>query len=783
MKRWRLVFLSIALLANGISFAQTVRPRRATTTSGSGPLIRIGLMTDVSSVTLDCASPITVDPGRAENDRARPVEIPKGRVRIEIGRTKRSIYRVEALTTTESRRARKTADELRDEVDAAVSTEYDEEADRYIVLMGDFETKDEAEDVRDRLRRKGHRSARVVQVSQSSRQVQLVAYDADKQVASAAESIIVKAGDVLAEHRRSSVITKEVASRHERGAGVNAGAVPAASSGISPVRISDKTYRGEIHLVLNRRGRLNVVNVLSLEDYLRGVVPREISPSSFPQIEALKAQAVAARSYALARRAASAYHAEGFDLRDDARSQVYGGLSAEHPLTNRAVEETRGVVASHNGTPIEALYTSTCGGRTENNEAIFSSQIVPYLRSVVCAADESALRKHEMRSARDWDPEARSLAREYALLDVLGFSFPRRLTAHYLRTLASRDELLRWADRASQLVDGVARRPSPRLDASKLPGFAVLVSSAVYGESRPSMLLSPADVDYLLADLGDEQLPRESRADIAQLLSEGVLRLPPDLRTIDQFVVTRGFAVETFARALIGRLKSDPGLLRNSMTEPAERGRLIVASQARTGRKNEQTDSFEVEAGAWLFRRLGGQSYPVRRLVIIGGERAMYHVNKDGRVDFLEIEPADRGAASDRVSSAWYWQVRLSRADAQQRLARSRIYVGDLKDLVPVASGQSNRVTELDAIGSRGTARLRGSAVRTVLGLKESLFVIRRERAGESKGAAAFVFKGRGWGHGVGMCQTGAYGLAKEGYSFEAILRKYYTGIKLERIY
>lgn len=783
--------LTIALLANANAFArgQDSRPRRVKT-APRGPMIRIGLMTNVSSVTLDSTTPLTLetqtaDEGRSDfvdGRRARPVTV-EGKLRVEMSRVKRRTYLVE-IATTESRRARKVADEVRRETGAPVSTTYDDEGGRYIVLIGDFETEGEAEDLRNRLRRKGHRAARVVNQIRSSPQLRLVAFDAGKEVAWTDGSFVAKAADVATERRGSSVTTREVTARRDRSPSASRSDVVAASPEAAPVRVGDRSYRGEIHLIPSRRGLLNVVNVVSLEDYLRGVVPREISPSSFPEIEALKAQAVAARSYALARKSSSAHHAEGFDVRDDARSQVYGGLSAEHPLTSRAVEETRGVVCTHDGAIIEALYTSTCGGRTENNEAVFAGRPVPYLRSVICAADEAALRKREIRSARDFDPDARSMAREYAVLDVLGFSLPRRPAAAYLTGAASRDELIRWAERAAQVMgSGTGGKPPIRLEASRLPGFAMLVSWAVYGDSRPSRLLSPADVDYLLADIGSDNFPRESRPDVAQLLSDGVLRLPPEIKALELFTVTRGFAIETFARALGAQLKGRESLFRVATAEPADGGRLVIAERARGGRSDEEPERFEIDGAAWLFRRLGGQSYAVRRLWIIGGEPVVFHLDRNGKVDFLEIEPSARGASSDRASSASFWQARLSRAEAQQRLARSRFNVGELEDLVPTASGQSNRVMELEAIGSRGKARLSGSAVRTALGLKESLFVISRERAAGTNRVAAFIFNGRGWGHGVGMCQVGAYGLAKEGYTYDAILRKYYSGIKIERIY
>ena len=98
------------------------------------------------------------------------------------------------------------------------------------------------------------------------------------------------------------------------------------------------------------------------------------------------------------------------------------------------------------------------------------------------------------------------------------------------------------------------------------------------------------------------------------------------------------------------------------------------------------------------------------------------------------------------------------------------------------ASGASGRVIELDVVSGERHTRLRGYQIRSALGLKENLFVIDVERDERGR-AQTFVFTGRGWGHGVGLCQTGAYGLAKEGYSYTAILQKYYTGVRMKKVY
>lgn len=140
-----------------------------------------------------------------------------------------------------------------------------------------------------------------------------------------------------------------------------------------------KPYRGEIEVLISRKdGKLSVVNVVNLEDYLKGVVPLEMYPS-WPA-EALKAQAVAARTYALA--SADGFADEGFDVVDTTLSQVYGGVRAETAATNAAVEATRGQVVTYNGKLASTLFHASSGGHTENNEIIFASKPVAYLRGV-----------------------------------------------------------------------------------------------------------------------------------------------------------------------------------------------------------------------------------------------------------------------------------------------------------------------------------------------------------------------------------------------------------------
>ncbi len=142
-----------------------------------------------------------------------------------------------------------------------------------------------------------------------------------------------------------------------------------------------RDYRGIFVLKASSKG-IVIINILNLEDYLKSVVPSELCPYTFHEFEAHRAQAVAARTYAIKNLGMN--EDLGFDLYDTPKSQYYKGMNAEHPMSSMAVEQTQGQVALYDGKLIDALYTSSCGGMTENVEEIFRGFPLPYLRSTEC---------------------------------------------------------------------------------------------------------------------------------------------------------------------------------------------------------------------------------------------------------------------------------------------------------------------------------------------------------------------------------------------------------------
>ena len=134
-------------------------------------------------------------------------------------------------------------------------------------------------------------------------------------------------------------------------------------------------YRGILEMRPGAFG-VNAINAVPLDEYVQGVVPVE-SPASWP-LEALKAQAVAARTYAIT----SSKGGNGWEQYPDTRSQVYGGIGVEQATTNQAVLETARQVVTYQGRPVTTYFFSTSGGRTENNENSFGGPPQPWLRSV-----------------------------------------------------------------------------------------------------------------------------------------------------------------------------------------------------------------------------------------------------------------------------------------------------------------------------------------------------------------------------------------------------------------
>jgi stage II sporulation protein D len=198
-------------------------------------------------------------------------------------------------------------------------------------------------------------------------------------------------------------------------------------------------------------------------------------------------------------------------------------------------------------------------------------------------------------------------------------------------------------------------------------------------------------------------------------------------------------------------------------------------------KSGRSTRSLIVRPDVFLFRQFGGEMFPVREAALVGGEDVSFQTDATGAVSYLEIKPTDLPTTAESMSPHVIWNTTLSASAVQSRLSRYVRGIGTLFDVNIKQRGYSRRAIELEIIGSNGIKTLKGGKIRSALRLKEQLFVINKRYSGSQ--VASYTFTGRGWGHGVGMCQYGAYGMAKMGLKYDEILKHYYTGISLDKAY
>lgn len=737
-------------------------------TLGPEPRIRVALATDARSAVISTT-------GRLMNaiGESTLVALATSRVRVEAhllspipANLDPYTFQLSAGGSATREEAEQTARDVKKLTGEESKVTLDTETKTWGLLIGSRYSREEAEELRARLEELGL-DATVTSLSRNASTPQNI---------SAAVQIPANPKIRLAASRPSFPSRELIASAANTRLFSSSAPVSFASDNevSNPVRFNDRAYRGRIEVFTNLHGTLTVVNELGLEDYVRGVVANELSPGGYPALEALKAQAVAARTYALRNR--GQFMSQGFDLLPTTRSQVYRGFTSENPLSSRAVDETRGMIATYNGEPINALYTSTCGGRTEDSENIFNDA-VPYLRGRECAMEgKSSLNQFTIKTSREpadvHEDENVSVTRDVALLSVENFTSLRTdVSDSWLKAAAPVSEVRSWLSSVARLSHQIA--PAVTEEVNRPGPFSTALNTAVFGEGRATTLLDSADVEYYLAIRDAADVPAANRSDVALLLRDGFLSVYPDATLRPQQPISRAKALHTIARLLENRnvLQTQKATAR-----PASTDQLVL----RPGKGKEQ--AYRVNADAFLFRQIGDGLYPVRSVVLVGGEPVVFHTNATGQLDYLEVRPATNGAAADRFSAFSNWTKELTLGQVEARLGRVVRGIGPITDLRVASRGTSRRATDLEIIGVNGTAHVRGGRIRSALGLREQLFVIDRNYNNEGR-LVGFDFVGRGWGHGVGMCQVGAYGLARQGLSYDQILKAYYTGIEVTRFY
>jgi len=505
------------------------------------------------------------------------------------------------------------------------------------------------------------------------------------------------------------------------------------------IRFQNARYRGDLLVYLNDRGLLNVINELSVEEYLRGVVPREMGPAEYGQIEALRAQSVAARTYTL--KNLGEFLAEGYDICATPRCQVYGGMAVEHPLTDRAIAETAGEVLVWRGELVEALYSSTCGGHTENVSVIFPQKDAPYLKGVACL--EAGVDRLSSRLPRGTQFPS-------GLLDQL---IPPSGTGLSAEVVGARLEHL-------ALMAGLPI-PRDRLASLERQEVQRFIASIFDLALDARLFVSPEDLPYLLDEPPEDWSEKDLQL-AAYLMKSGLLA--GDLNE----PLTTAEIDETLYRLAV--------YLR--VVEVVEARYLSLEGGQLQVRVAEENPSYVVGDRLATYRQVGSQTVGASLALLAGDRLELFLHNNQLLAVVHEVESA--GATYDRGSRLSSWtRFRSDRELAE--LVNDRYPGLGFRDLEILERGVSGRVGKIKILGEGGRSEIiEGLAVRWTLDVPDTLFTAKRLTPPD--GSPGWLFTGRGWGHGVGMCQVGAFGMAIRGHSYRDILEHYYTGVDIVRI-
>ncbi|HEU4522723.1 MAG TPA: SpoIID/LytB domain-containing protein, partial [Thermoanaerobaculia bacterium] len=517
------------------------------------------------------------------------------------------------------------------------------------------------------------------------------------------------------------------------------------------IRIDEKPYRTAARLFVNGRGLFNVVNELNLEQYLYGVVPAELGPSVYDELEALKAQAVAARTYAI--RNLGQFRTEGYDICPGPACQAYVGFSGEHKLSTQAVEETRGLIVTYEGKPIDALYTSTCGGETSDVATMFPGRTDPYLRRARCV--EMDIIHLAGRGDSALLTEMQAQARIFATLAGLPQQTASWNGREVGRAVTAAMRLL-GAGEPSQAAAVSSRRGDVLRYLSSSLGLAAKARATTLPEDRRywfSRSVDPNDEAHLAASF---------------LVKYGIWPA--------QFLDGADLSAAMPRDELYALLSS---WLREHSALQEVNGKIFKLDGRQITLKSEgKLSTFTLPAGIPLFRRLNDRLHESASVPVLIGDRATIMLNGEKQPAAMIVLANYDGASLDRTSSFANW-TRSYRADELVTTINRRQPLRELQNIRPLVVDASQRIAQMQFTAEGGrTFVLSGLPIRWSLNVPDNLFVY--EKTKDPDGVDRYTFFGKGWGHGTGMCQVGAYGAAFRGWTFDRILKHFYTGVEVE---
>ena len=519
------------------------------------------------------------------------------------------------------------------------------------------------------------------------------------------------------------------------------------------ITIGDQPYRSAARLFINARGLYNVINELNLEDYLLGVVPAEMGPKIFDEVEALKAQAVAARTYAA--RNLRGFISEGYDICPGPACQAYNGFSGEEALSSQAVKETAGQVLTYQGKLIDALYTSTCGGETSDVGTMFPGRTDPYLKRARCVELEMVTIAGRADSTILTEQQAG--ARMFAALANL----PEQPVSW-----AAPD--VERAVLAAQRLLGAPETDIPRPLSSRRGDVLRYLASLLQLDARARVTTLPEDRRYFFPQTAAPEQQEYLAA--AFLMKYGVL----PAQEIDRIDLDAAIPRDELYALLNSWLREHAAIQEST-------GKILsISGRSVTLKADGKSTTFTLPDRIPIFRRLGDRLQEYAQVPVMIGDRGFVYTGFN-KVPLAMIVQANLdGASFDRTSSFANW-TRSYRAEDLVPVINRRNPIQQLIDIRPVTVDASQRIAELEVTAEGGRKfMLRGLPIRWSLNVPDNLFVY--EKTKDPDGMDRYTFFGKGWGHGIGFCQVGSYGMAFRGWTFDRILTHFYTGVEVTRM-
>lgn len=445
-------------------------------------------------------------------------------------------------------------------------------------------------------------------------------------------------------------------------------------------------YRGSLFLIENKN-KIMVINKLLIEDYLLGVVPKEMGPKKYPSLEALKAQAVVARSYGIYKIKKPMH--KFYDLCATPACQVYGGASIEAELSNRAVKETRGIILyDEKDEVVEAFYMATCGGHTASGTDIFplgeQSRNFP---SKTCFE----LPFFEINSKY-----RTNLKREGTVLKILwDGNFQWGLKKYF--------GIKEKKDFCGAFLKFLKEKGNSCTELFSLPLFKDLYILYLRGEKTENLLWELAYKIYF----SREKIRNYSG--IFSYLSENKLFLL------------------------------------------------------------QEENPFCFSENTLLFLKNNNEIVNLENLKLYPSDRVELTLLEDKILSLTKQEPPLNEYADGRAERAKWIQF-LKNEEIAEKLKLEKV-----ENLEIIKKSEEGRILKLKVSDGKKEVLLERLDVRFKLGLPEILFEIISVPDG-------YFFYGSGWGHGVGLCQEGSFGMGCFGLDFMYILGYYYPNFKISNL-